>query len=372
MNKRNYPLIYYPVSPINDKIACKYTSAYFANAASPVSKKELKKLVDKNITCDSGGLQAFRAISKGKIFHCSSMVSTVRDDPDILMFGIIDHCREYARINSEVAMCIDLPTYTDDSDFDYYYKLSESIEARDQMTKLAKYLCPDTRLGIVLQPRNPYEVKNYFCFIYTPSVNLYAYPIRSFRNKIKDALGNAFVLSFLSDMGVKQVHFLGSNAPPVIWLLAHAVALRLFEKVSFDSHTWNQKALSGIRYLHPETLSPVPSKKEGQLHPKANLRTELEKYPSVFEKTIGCFNPPEWVIAEEWLGLLNIRIIEEFKDFMLELAFNDHLESFIRCFNKYGNKDVMIQALELLNESKMHGHEFIERQYGARIQELYS
>ena len=160
------PLCYYPVSPVSDPKALEYTSSYFANAASPVSSKDLKKLIDKNVSCDSGGLQAFRAINKGKIFFFGSLVKTRINDPDIFMLGIPCQCREYARMNSSIAMCIDLPTRTDDTKLDYWWKLSQSRSARDQMIALAKYICPETKLAIVLQPRNPIEIKNYFCFIF--------------------------------------------------------------------------------------------------------------------------------------------------------------------------------------------------------------
>jgi len=217
------------------------------------------------------------------------------------------------------------------------------------------------------------EVKNYFCFIFTPFVRRYAFPIRNFRNKPKDQLGNAYVLSFLHHMGIRHVHFLGSNAPPIIFLLAKALSLDMFDEVSFDSRTWDQIAMSGYRYLNPETLCSVPSKKEGQLNPNENLRTVLRKYNGLFESTLGCFNPPEWAIVKDWLGIFNIKVIERFKDMILDIAIDKDLSQFINQFPKYErSKDMIIEALDLLEESMEYGHDYIEKKYSAKIKELYS
>ena len=372
MNHSN-KMEYYPVSPALNKRAGQLTRTYFTNVTSPLPKKHLKTMIRKYVMCDSGGLQAFRALLAGKIIFFGSMVKTRLDDPDLFMLGIPCQCKEYKRRGSAIAMCIDVPTCEDDSDYTYYWKLAQSRRARDQMIRLKECLCPETNLGIVLQPRSPSEIAHYYCHIQSPSVKIYGYPIRNFRNKPKHALGNAFVLSFLCDMGVEHVHFLGSNAPVIIFLLAQAVASNMFKSVSFDSRTWDQAALTGCRYLHPETLSTIPTAKKEQLHEKTNLRTELAKFPGLFETTLGKFDAPDHVSAKEWIEILNIRIIEEFKNLILSLAVDGQLEKYVKHFNKYGvrsNKKI-IDAMRLLDESKDHGHKYIEKKYKTKVKELY-
>jgi hypothetical protein len=240
------------------------------------------------------------------------------------------------------------------------------------MLRVARHLCPATELVIAIQARDPLEVPNYFCWIYTPDVRVYAYPIRRFRNKPGDALGNAYVLSFLSSVGIKHVHFLGSSAPVIIFLLAKAIALNMFEKASFDSLSWNQSAVSRfLRYLHPYTLTSMPQK--GSLHQNINMRTELAQYPGVFEATIGSFNPPEWVIAKEWCGLYNIKAIEEFKNVVLSVAMDNSLDYFVKHFEKYSknNRGKILKALNLLEEFKGFGHDYIKQKYESKIEELY-
>ena len=374
MDRRQSDMMtYFPVSPEKDRKASELSSTCFVNAVNPVPLKYLKDLYKKHVCCDSGGLQAFRALKAGKIVFIGSMIKSKLNDPDLFMLGIPSQCKEYARMNSSIAMCIDMPTNTVDTDLEYYRKLAQSRKSRKEMIKLARYICPDTKLGIVLQPRNPLEIKHYYCFIYDHSVRIYAYPIRNFRNKSKDAFGNAYVLSYLNNVGVEHVHFLGSNAPCIIFLLAHAVSLDLFKRVSFDSRTWDQKSLTGHRFLHPETLSTTPPAKQSGIHPMADLSDELAKFPGLIEATIGKFDPPDYIIAKDWLGILNIRIIEEFKNLVLSLAVDGQLEKYVKHFDKYGkqNNKKIIDAMRLLDESKDHGHKYIEKKYKTKVKELY-
>jgi hypothetical protein len=109
------------------------------------------------------------------------------------------------------------------------------------------------------------------------------------------------------------------------------------------------------------------------MHPNDNLRTELSRHNGVFEATIGCFNPPEWVIAKDWCGIYNIKAIEEFKNTVLSVATDNNLVCFIKKFEKYSRKEreKILEAVNLLKESKDFGHEFIEKKYQSKIEDLY-
>jgi len=371
---KKYPydeLIYYPVGAEQMQLPLELGSLFMLNVLRTLPYQKLKIIKEKKSNfCDSGGLQIIEASKKGKKVIVGPMLKT-RKRTSCLTIGTIDNCLIYQRTNSTLALMVDRPVYTDDSEAGYWNKLSKSRRARDQMLEAAPYLCPETELVIAIQSRDPLEVPNYFSWIYTPYVRVYAYPIRRFRNKPSDALGNAYVLSFLSSVGIKHVHFLGSNAPVIIFQLAKALALNMFEKASFDSLTWNQSAASRfLRYLDPHTLTSMP--KKGSMHPNANLRTKIAQYTGVFEATIGPFNPPEWVIAKEWCGFYNIRAIEEFKNIVLSVATDNNLKYFVKQFPKYkGQKDKIIEALDLLEESKDFGHGYIKQKYESRIEELY-
>jgi len=364
-------LRYYPCAPESDAKALQLTGRYFDNATRPDPLNNHAISENKDNWCDSGGLQSLRAEEEGKIPIIDPIMRTNINDPDFFILGSVYQCGEYGRRKSSKAMMIDLPTWDEDDELAYLWKFTESRKARDHMLEWKELLCSDTQFGIVLQPRNPLEIADYFLDIFTPKVGIYAYPIRNFRNAPKDSRGNAFVLSFLSDMGVNRVHFLGSSAPTVIFLLAHAISLDLFEQASFDSLTWHQPACSrSIRFIDPETLTPMP--KNRGLHPLDNLRTVTAKFNGLFDYLLGCFNPPKLALAKEWAGIFNIRMIEEFKNRVLEIALTDTLRDFIKQFPKYkGQKEKIIKALDLLEESKDFGHGFIKQKYESKIEELY-
>jgi len=364
-------LKYYPCAPESDAKALELIERYFDNATRPDPLNDRAKSKNQENWCDSGGLQALRAEDEGRIPIIDPIMETNINDPDFFILGSVYQCEEYGRRKSSKAMMIDLPTWDEDDDLAYLWKITESRKARDHMLEWKELLCPNTKFGIVLQPRNPLEVEDYFLDIFTPKVNIYAYPIRRFRNKPRDALGNAFVLSFLNDMGVNYIHFLGSNAPVIIFLLAHAISLGLFEQASFDSLTWYQPACSHtIKFLDPDTLTPLP--KNQSLHPLDNLRTVTAEFKGLFDYLLGRYNPPKLAISKEWTGIFNIRMIEEFKNRVLEIALTDDLRGFIKQFPKYkGQKVKIIDAIDLLEESKDFNHEHIEQKYGSRIEEFY-
>lgn len=366
-------LIYYPVGPVVDRLAGIKSATYFANAIDPTPNNFLKHLKKKNVATDSGGFQIFKALNNGRMVMVHSLFKTTIDDSDVLALGTIDQCKEYARMHSNIAMCIDFPVLIDDTDLTYWWKLSQSRKARDEMLALSKHFCPNTRLAIALQPRRPIEIKDYFGHMYTSAINIYAYPIRTSRNKPEDAIKNAYVLSFMHDVGIKHCHFLGSNSPAIIFLLAQAAALNMFDRVSFDSTTWNQRMYSsGFKYLHPYTLSAMPKKKGSYFLPKADLRSVLAQYPDVFEDILGRFNPskPAWI--EDWAGIYNIETINHFKNRALQLAKTNELRHYIKTeFNKYNDlqKEVILDGFDLLKESKQRGLEYVEQKYRSTLED---
>jgi len=103
-----------------------------------------------------------------------------------------------------MAFLIDWPVMCNDSDAVFYEKLHQSRKARDHVLKAAPVVCPNAELVVVLQPRHPLEVSRYFCWIYSPSVGTYAYPIRNFRNNPDDQLGNAFGVLSVSMRSAKK------------------------------------------------------------------------------------------------------------------------------------------------------------------------
>ena len=353
-------LTYYPVNIRSDRKAFSLHGICLTNAIRPVPEKDRKILIEKENASDSGGLQVITlGTDKRKTVLFGPMYKTDTKDSDFLTIGLLSICQEYRRLNSSIGFHLDIPSGPDDNDYDYYYKLEKSIEARNTIMELAPAVCPETRLGIVLHPRYPFEVEGYFSLIATPTVHIYAYPPG---NKSKDALANAFILSFLHSVGVRHVHFLGSSAVPVIILLAKALTLRMFESCSFDSLTWNQQAVGkGYRLLDPITLASTPSK--SALDRLANLRWKLTRHGDFLRKLEARYDLPEWPPAGEWLGLININSIEYFKNSVLKtMAMSIGNNSLANIPVKRGKQDIGA-ALMLLKESKIKGHDFIKEKY---------
>jgi hypothetical protein len=353
---------YLPVTSVHEPKILEHSRSCMLNAVRPVPSEYYEGLSKLEfLGCDSGGLQLYRAQEAGKSVIVGPLMKTKVDYPDVITLGIFAQCREYGRINADMALMIDYPVNPQDSDLDYYWKLSESRKVRDHMLKAAPYLCPNTELAIAIQSRFPREAPKYLSSIYTPEVATYAYPVR-YRNKPENAIGNAYVLSLLHDVGIRRVHFLGSSAPVVIFVLAQALALGMFERITFDSFTWKQRRHAGFRYFDPYTLTAK------DVHQCGDLQMELTKYPGLFERTLGRFSLGEYVVTEKWVDLYNIRAIEVFKDLVVSEALTNGLDTFVIEFDKYDDeKDEILTALRLLRDIKSHGHQYVERNYSTLL-----
>jgi hypothetical protein len=362
MKKLYDKLSYYPVNTLADPKALYLSDTTLTNALRRVSPGKLNEIRKKDGMSDSGGYQIYsQGLNKGKNVLLGSIYQNFLKDPDFLTIGFLSNCREYRRLNSNIGFCVDIPIDPNDSDYKYYYIMNETIIARNHMLEIAKQICPKTNMAIVLHPRTPLEIEDYFGLVSAPEILIYAYPART---KLKYALGNAYVLSFLHSVGVRHIHFLGSSACTLIALLAQAVVLNLFDRCSFDSLTWNQPAVcQGYRYLNPETLKSIP--KREPLRPDMNLLRALRSHERFLFKFKNQFNPPQYMQVKRWLGIVNIEAIKYFKNRMLDKLIIHG--SFENIFNKNKKYDSLIAAANLLYESQYYGHDFVKEKYGQNL-----
>lgn len=344
--------MYSPVNTMCDTKAFTSYNAGLTNALTPVAESKICEIKEKTVITDSGGLQINTlGLNNGKSILLGSMYENRINDPDSMSIGVFANCMEYRRVGSAIAFCVDIPPSADDSEYEYYYKLREAIEARDQMLSIAQSVCPDTKMGIVLHPRQASDIEQCFSLNATLKTTIYAYPAR---NTAKDAIDNAYILSFLHSMGVKHVHFLGSSAVPIIMILAKAIELDMFDSLSFDSLTWNQPAVrQGYRYLSPETLQSLP--KEKSLRPDQNLLWVLREHKDFLRGFKKRFNPPEFMLVKNWLGIVNIMAIEYFKNKLLSNRYEMFPDDKL-------NPDIVF-AMDMLHQSKFFGHEDMKQRY---------
>ena len=361
----NDRLLYFPAWAQENKNSLRYSSTCLVNAVYPPSPKKLDILKGKRVFCDSGGRRILRELKAGNTVAFGPKLRTNPKDPHTFTLGVEQHCRFYSQFESPLAMSIDFPAETGDSDHLYNWKLAQSCAARDHFLTLAPNLCPNVELVIALQPRGPRELEQYFRQIYTPAVTTYAWPAK-YRNSTKYALGNAYVLSYLHWAGIRHVHFLGSSSPAVIFILSWALALGLFERLSFDSLSWNTRVYDKPRFLQPENLSLTSE----PLDPQADLRTELNTHPGLDQSAIKQFISPEEerVIAKDWVGILNVLAIERFKNEVLENALANDLFRFLTEFRKRGYQNgKLVDALHLLEDAREHGHKYVKQKYFSRL-----
>ena len=377
-------LQYFPVELRKDPVAFSKVEEYLSNATRPVPAAHQGMTRTKNSITDSGGYQMITlGIIKDRDCLVGPLYLTdikpakgdVKKQGKPIVLGVFSNCEEYSRIGADVGFCIDFPPILfDDEKYSFleiqlerFSKLHESMIARDEMLQLAPVVCPRTKLGIVLQPGNPLNVEAYFVSIWHPEIQTYAYPGQVGR---KYAINNAYVFSFLYSMGVRHFHFLGSSTPSVIIVLAKAMTLGMFHRITFDSSTWNTKIRirKGSKYLDPRTLKKLPRKK---LENDQNLRWELVKFGVPFHQFEKKYNPPRLMIAGEWQGLWNIHAIQYFKNNALDKIMSGLTSELLAEAFPKGKPDQLVAALNLLDEAKTKGHGFVKNEYRPILLEQY-
>jgi hypothetical protein len=362
MNDLYRRAVYYPVNPMADIRAFELTSTALVNATVSINHRLLQALWLKDVICDSGGMQVVtKGLWKNIPVFIGSMFKTTEGDPGAFFIGTYNNCRIYAERNARLAFNVDIPPYGSDSDAEYYRKACKSIEAKNNMFDLAKYVCPKTEMGIVLQTRHPREISDYFGLIATPGIETYAIVVAS-RTKPLHALGNAYMMSFLHDIGVRRIHLLGSSSVSVIVLIAQAIALNMFNGCTFDSRSWNVLSTAGgLKSINPENLTHI--QKKHFLAPNSNLWSDLQQFEEFASRIVKLFDPPAPLTASEWTGICNIEAINYFKDKMLDMGEKHTLSEFI--IRRFPEKQSvkLLDAMTLLEESVKFGHGFVKNRY---------
>lgn len=367
MNARPCRLTLVPVMNPSDKKALEHSRACMINPKYPfTSPKDITVLASKEMVfSDSTGYQALlafptaRRVVLGLVARPRNAKGEAKDE--VLFLNPLYNCQENTRTHTTTGFLVDYPTIPEnvpdtpmDSDEVYDWKLRMSQKARDLTLPLAARLCPETDLAIALQPRFMDELESYFDAMSVPEVKMYGFPTRS-----KGPLEIAYVLSFLHSRGVTMVHMLGSSAAIKIMVLAAAAGLGMFDRITFDSNTW-QAYFGGKRhFLDHETLRRMPRRgnKPGKMFTDARLKLLLDEYGGDFDRFLAGLEPPEDATVKEWVGIYNIRVIESFAGRMLHLARENTLADYVEdCWLPQKRKTEVLQAIEMLRISAEQGH----------------
>ena len=341
-----------PVTNDGDQKALEYCGACMINPFYPISSRDTAHLAAKEIVfADSTGFQALLSFPTKRRVVLSTVARPEESTDEVLFLNPFHNCMESARTHTTTAFLIDYPTDKDDTDEVYNWKLRMSQQARDLTLPLAAKLCPETALAIALQPRHMGELESYFDDMAVPEVRTYGFPLRD-----SNVLDIAYVLSFLHEREVPKVHMLGSSAPHRIMVLAAAAGLGMFERITFDSNTW-QAYFGGKRYFFDhETLRRRPRKKK--LYPGARIKLALDQHGGDFDLFLSGLRPPNHATVKEWIGIYNIRVIQYFTDRLAGLARRGELADFVQgCWLPQKRKTEVLQAIEMLGLAVEQGHD---------------
>jgi hypothetical protein len=330
------------------------------NPFTPFQRNEpapIASLADKEmVLSDSTGYQALRAFPTAKRVVLTMTARPDRHSTDeVLFLNPFHNCMDNARTGATTAFLIDYPTFGEDSEEVYKWKLRMSQKARDLTLPLAAKLCPETELAIALQPRHMGELEEYYEEIATPEVRTYGFPLRG-----SHPLNIAYALSFLHHRGILKVHMLGSSAPHRIMVLAAAAGLGMFDRITFDSLTWQGHYAGKRQFFDHETLRAMPRRdnKAGRIDEDGLIRLLLDEHGGDFNLFLGGLQLPDDATVKEWIGIYNIRVFQYFTDRMAGLARRGELVDFVKdSWLPPKRKNAVLNAIEMLHRSAKDGHD---------------
>ena len=140
--------------------------------------------------------------------------------------------------------------------------LIKSYECAEMMFDCRQDFCPDTQAfysASFFNRRINCTVISIKCQRLSPDG--YAFPVRE-DTSWEYLMRIAYVLSFLHGRGVRYVHMFGSCKPEIIIVGAAAIGLEMFQRITFDSSTWdtarhNPPKYLGTKYLKTERHSQI-------------------------------------------------------------------------------------------------------------------
>lgn len=351
-----------PVLSGKDRWILPYIDHGFINSVrSPPTEAALKKLKHPpELMCDSGGFQIYK--SKVGILNGNQtnrvMVLSGAGNQRCEGYQILDPiclCKMYGSLNIKYGFTLDYPI-VDGSIEEYNDHLTKSYECAGTMFDCRPRLCPDTNLLIPLQFSTRKQLQNYYDEMSRLCPDGYGFPVRGitswgYLQRI------VYTLVFLHHKGVQIVHMLGSSKPEIIVIGAVTAGLSMFNRLTFDSSTWDTARNVPPRYISPEDLTQKDIRNLGRFEaelPKsliAELGFGKKKLPrSYFYKLIP---------------LCNIITINHYTEEMFELAKDlEELKWFISSHPRFSRtKDLLIDAIEVLHLGFIHGYSFVENHF---------
>jgi len=261
----------------------------------------------------------------------------------------------YGSLNIRYGFTLDYPI-VDGSAEEYYEHLSRSYECAKIMFECRPQLCPDTDLLIPLQFSTKGQLHNYYAEMSVLCPDGYGFPVRGTTswNYLQRIV---YTLVFLHHKGVQMVHMLGSSKPEIIVIGAIAASLNMFQRVTFDSSTWDTARNVPPKYISPEDLTQKDIRRLGKF--QAELPKRL-----VDELRSGKNNLPRSYFYK-LIPFCNIMTIIHYTKEIFELSKDlGDLKWFINNHFRFKRtNEMLIDAIDVLYSGFIHGHPFVEKHF---------
>ena len=355
-------LKYTPVLSRKDRWILPYIDHGFINSVrSPPTETSLQELEQpSDLISDSGGFQIYKAkmglLNGNKtdpVFVIPGAGNQWRDGCQIL--DPICLCEMYGDLGIKYGFTLDYPI-VDGSDEEYIDHLEKSCECAQMMFECRTRLCPDTKLLVPLQFSNKNQLHKYYDEMSGFCPDGYGFPVRGVTSW-DYLLRIVYTLVFLYHKGVRIVHMLGSSKPEIIVIGAVAASLNLFQRVTFDSSTWDTARNVPPKYISPDDLTQKDIRRLGSFQAELPERLVDELGTGKKELLRSDFY--------KLIPLSNIMTINRYTNEMLELSKDlEELKWFVRNHSRFiRTREMLIEVIDILHSGYLHGYPFVEKHF---------
>lgn len=331
-----------------------YSPLFFNVMMLPKGLADNKKTGDKDYFCDSGGFQIGKTeqmIGRGNKERRWKVIPGVgnRNTPKGPVIDPIEVIRQYGQAKIDYGFTIDFPMAWDD---DFENNLDRSFEAAGLMFQWRPRLCPTTKLLVPLHYSTEDQLTRYLDRMSSLNPDGYAIHLQ-YGPSLREVLKMAYSLCFLANRGVDWLHILGTSSAKIIVLSGAAVGLRMFERISFDSSTWN-RARYGMEYIDPATLRirRIIGQNMLPLTLPDDLIAELHRQQIKLSERL----------TQQLILLHNVLAIDSYAQRMARRAADiKALKAFVRSeAHLKRERDRLLPAIDVLMAYRKHGFEAVE------------
>lgn len=361
-----YILIYGPVIGLSERPVLKHYAYKFHNATKERNKalEGPKSEMEQYFFCDSGGFQIYKIEKdrrKNKATKRWDIIPGVgtKNNSKRLIIDPIDVCRVYGRMRIKYGFTVDVPFCGDATHQEIKDNCHQSFKWAELMFRFRKKYCPKTNLLIPLHYRSKQELYDSFNMMSTLNPEGYAIPVRNTDN-YDDFVKLAYSMCYLHYKGVEIFHMLGSSRAEIIILGATAIALNMFDQVSFDSISYNTAIYENPNYL-PKYFEPKTLKAIKISGDQRTLILPKKIKDKVLRQEEGTsFDSRKYLIL-----LHNIMATQEYAREMVKCA--QSITRLKRYVNSQGHlseeRDRLTVAVDLLSKTVSKGYPFIDSWY---------